>query len=47
MSYDKLWVGDERYKLKENKSRKQHRGDLDLQARVSFYDHHNLSVILP
>lgn len=48
MSYNKLWVGDERYKLKENKSREQYRGDLGPQAKVTFYDHHhNLGYCFP
>lgn len=43
---NKLWIGDKRHRLKENKSRKQYKGDLDLQATVTFfYHHHNLSVI--
>lgn len=38
MSYDELWVGDERYKLRENKSKEEYRGALDLKVKVSFYD---------
>lgn len=37
MSYDELGVCDERYKLKENKSKEQYRGASDLQVKVSFY----------
>ena len=33
---NKLWVVDKRHRLKENKSRKQYKGDLDLQATVTF-----------
>lgn len=45
---NKLWIGDKRHRLKENKSRKQYKGDLDFQATVTFfYDHHNLSAIAP
>lgn len=36
---------DERYKLQENKARKQYRGVSDFQGEKTFYGHYNLSNI--